>query len=99
MENFCAAPMMADGKGGIQKRLSYYYIGHFSRYLKPGAKRILASCFTEDLETVAFLNTEGRRVVVLLNRTEKAVPVDLVENGEGVDLELAAHTISTVILV
>ena len=99
VENFCAAPMMADGKGGIQKRLSYYYIGHFSRYLKPGAKRILASCFTEDLETVAFLNTDGSRVVVLLNRTEKAVPVDLVENGEGVDLELAAHTISTVILV
>ena len=99
VENFCAAPMMADGKGGIEKRLSYYYIGHFSRYVQPGAKRILASCFTEDLETAAFLNTDGSRVVVLLNRTEKAVPVSLAENNEGIHLELAAHTISTVILV
>lgn len=99
VENFCAAPMMADGKGRIEKRLSYYYIGHFSRYVQPGAKRILASCFTEDLETAAFLNTDGSRVVVLLNRTEKAVPVSLAENNEGIHLELAAHTISTVILV
>lgn len=97
VKNFCAAPMMADGKGGIEKRLSYYYIGHFSRYVKPGAKRILVSSFSDDLETVAFLNPDGSRVVVLLNRTEVIVPVCLAENNQGSYLELAAHTICTVI--
>lgn len=98
VENFCAAPMMGDGEGGIKKRLSYYYIGHFSRYVKTGAKRILASSFSEDLETVAFLNPDGSRVAVLLNRTEKTVPVSLAENNEGINLELEAHTICTIIL-
>lgn len=96
--NFCAAPVMGVEQGGIEKRLSYYYIGHFSRYVKPGAKRILASCFTEDLETVAFRNPDGSRAVVLLNRTEKAIPVCLTENDEAVHLEINAHTICTVIL-
>lgn len=96
--NFCAAPMMAVEKGGIEKRLSYYYIGHFSRYIRPGAKRILASCFTEDLETAAFLNGDGSRVAVLLNRTEKAIPVCLTENDGAVYLEINAHSICTVIL-
>lgn len=95
--NFCAAPVMCNGRGGIEKRLSYYYIGHFSRYVKPGAKRILASCYTAGLETVAFVNPDGSRVAVLLNTTEYAVPVCLAEEGECVHLQVDARTICTVI--
>lgn len=98
VNNFCAAPMMCDGKGGIEKRLSYYYIGQFSRYVKPGAKRILTSCYTEDLETVAFVNPDGSRAAVLLNPTERAIPVCLAENGESVYLKVDAHEICTVVI-
>ncbi|MCM1027056.1 MAG: glucosylceramidase [Roseburia sp.] len=97
VENFCAAPIMCDGQGGIEKRLSYYYIGQFSRYIMPGARQILASCYTTGLETAAFVNPDGSRVAVLLNRTHKAIPVCLTEDGECTCLEVAARTISTVV--
>ena len=29
--------------GEIDVKLSYYYIGHFSRFIRPGAKRLLVS--------------------------------------------------------
>jgi glucosylceramidase len=53
---------------------SYYYIGHFSRYIHPGAKHILCTSDADELETTAFLNTDGTIVVVVLNRTSQAVP-------------------------
>ncbi len=95
--NFCAAPVMGDGRGGIEKRLSYYYIGQFSRYVKSGAKLILASCYSENLETAAFKNPDNSRAVVLLNRTEKDMQVSLTEDGDAVSLMIGAHTICTVI--
>jgi glucosylceramidase len=95
--NFCAAPIMCDGKGGIEKRLSYYYIGQFSRYVMPGARRVTASCYTAGLETVVFVNPDGSRAAVLLNTTEKAIPVCLTEEGECVYVNVGGNTICTVI--
>ncbi|MDE7224645.1 MAG: hypothetical protein K2O34_12820 [Acetatifactor sp.] len=39
------------------------------------------------------MNADGSRVAALLNRTEKSMSVNLVENGEGVYLTLDPHTI------
>lgn len=95
--NFCAAPMMCDGKGGIEKRLSYYYIGHFSRYIRREARQVMNTCYTDALETVAFVNPDGSRVVVILNRGERDLPVYLCEAGQGTALQAEAHTIKTVV--
>lgn len=95
--NFCAAPIMCDGKGGIEKRLSYYYIGQFSRYIRRGARQVMNTCYSEALETVAFVNPDGSRVVVILNRGEKDMPVYLCEDGQGTALQVESHTIKTVV--
>ncbi|MCM1190820.1 MAG: glucosylceramidase [Butyrivibrio sp.] len=97
VRNFCAAPIMCDGKGGIEKRLSYYYIGHFSRYIQRGARQVMNTCYSDTLETAAFVNSDGSRVVVILNRGEKDMPVYLCENGQGMALQAQAHTIRTVV--
>ncbi len=94
--NFCAAPIMADGKGDIEKRLSYYYIGHFSKFVQKGARQMMTSCYTDKVETVAFLNPDGSKVVVLLNKTEEDVAVTLQEQQEGVSLVVERHSIVTV---
>ena len=40
--NFCEAPILVDTRNNkLIYNVSYYYIGHFSRFIKPGAKRIL----------------------------------------------------------
>jgi glucosylceramidase len=42
--NFCFAPIHADTRTGqLIYTNSYYYIGHFSKFARPGAKRILCA--------------------------------------------------------
>lgn len=81
--NYCDAPVLADDKKGeANYQSSYYYIGHFSRFIKPGAVR-LSSTFDNGwvpasitgrgenlLENVAFENPDGSIVLVITNRTE-----------------------------
>lgn len=95
--NFCAAPVMCNpAENSYEKRLSYYYIGQFSRYIKEGAVRIGTSRYTDGIEVTGFLNPDGERVIVLLNKSDTAKPYTLRENGEGVCAELAPHSIQTI---
>ncbi len=96
--NFCAAPMMSDGKGGVERHLSYYYIGHFSRYIQKGAIQIMTSSYTNQIETVAFINPGGSRTAVLLNRTDMAAELVLREETACLPVRIAPHGIVTVIL-
>ena len=42
--NLCFAPLHANTKTGELYYLnSFYYIGHFSKFIRPGAKRIISS--------------------------------------------------------
>lgn len=96
--NLCDAPIMYDKENDILNvNLSYYYIGHFSRFVKPGAKRILATKYTSDLEATAFENTDGSKVLVVLNRTEKDIPFAVSENGIDSELiEMKKHSMISI---
>lgn len=97
VNNFCAAPMMLE-EGKATKRLPYYYIGHFSKFVKPGAKVMMSSTYCKDLEAVAFINPDGEEVVVLMNPTDHALPAAIRHNegGQGVYHVLEPHSIVTV---
>ena len=96
--NFCAAPMMCNPKENtLEKRLSYYYIGHFSRYIKRGARQVMSSRYTDKVETAAFINPDGERVVVVLNKTDSPVEITLREEGIGSSMVIDAHAIMTCI--
>lgn len=95
--NFCAAPIMCNaGEDSYEKRLTYYYIGHFSRYVEPGAVRIGTTRYTDQVEAVAFLNPDGTRTLILLNKTKNEVPVTVREDGYGTETVLAPHSIHTI---
>lgn len=95
--NFCAAPVNLSG-GSYEKRLIYYYIGHFSRYVKKGAKKIATTRYTDKIETVAFVNPDGERVLILLNKQNEKVDVTVRENGQGFCRTVEPHSILTVVL-
>jgi glucosylceramidase len=96
VSNYCEAPLMCDTKQNtVEKKLSFEYIGHFSRYIKPGAKRIASSVYTDKLDTVSFLNPDGTLVSVYLNKTGKALPVVIRLNGQAASFTLAANAIAT----
>lgn len=95
--NYCAAPMMCNEKmDKVEKRLSYYYIGHFSRYVKRGARVIKTSRYTDKIKTVGFINPDGERVIIILNKSEDTVDVTLREEGHGGQIVMKPHTISTI---
>ena len=96
--NFCDAPIMIDT---VSKEIdihdSYYYIGHFSKYVKPGARRIGSSIWTDEIETVSFKNPDGEIVTIVLNRTEKNIKACLKLSGKLLETEIEARSISTYI--
>lgn len=100
--NYCDAPIMYDtASGSLNVRLPFSYIGHFSRFVQPGAKRMLTTRYHRDLETCGFVNPDGGRVLVVLNRSEEDVDFDLTWPGKSVSRGLAhceapAHSIQTI---
>jgi glucosylceramidase len=95
--NFCDAPVMCDPEADtftVQK--SYYYISHFSRFIQPGAKRMLLSRYTDKIEGTGFVNPDGSRAVVLLNKTGEPQIFTFCENENTCEFELTRHSIMTV---
>ena len=78
VQNFCYAPVHADTQTGeLIFMNSFYYIGHFSKFIRPGAKRIISSATIDSLQTTAFLNPDGSLAIVVLNTTANDQPFEL----------------------
>ena len=96
--NFCFAPVHADTRtGDLIYTNAYYYIGHFSKFIKPGAKRIISSASRSQLLTTAFKNPDGKVVVIVMNSSDKAANYNLWVNGKAAVTEALPHSISTLI--
>ena len=96
--NFCFAPIHADTKKGqLIFTNEYYYIGHFSKFIKPGAKRIISSASRSNLLTTAFKNPDGTVAVIVLNQSNEAVNYLLWINGQAAEVLALPHSISTLI--
>ena len=96
--NFCFAPVHADTRSGeLIYTNAYYYIGHFSKFIKPGAKRIISSASRSQLMTTAFKNPDGKVVVIVMNQSDKAATYNLWVNGKAAVTEALPHSISTLI--
>lgn len=94
--NYCSAPLIADyTKGTLYYHNSYYYIGQVTRFVQPGAQRIISTSTLDDLETTAFINPDGHVAVVVMNRSEKPVSFALKYNGQVALTESPAHSINT----
>jgi len=100
VQNYCFAPIHADTKtGNLYYMDSYYYIGHFSKFIRPGAKRIASSSTTDTLLTTAFVNPDGKIAVVVLNLSDKAQPFNFWLNGKSANSTSPAHSIITLVLL
>ena len=95
--NFCDAPIMCDTTHDtyiIQK--SYYYIKHFSHFIKQGAKCMLVSRYTDEIEATGFINPDGEKIVVLLNKSNDLQSFTLCENKSTCEFKIEAHSIMTI---
>lgn len=95
-DNFCNSPvMLSKSKDSYIKNLSFYYIAHFSRFIKPGSKRIGFSKFSDKFEVTAFKNSDNSVIIVLLNRNDKNIEYNLTINEQIFHDNLDSHAIVT----
>jgi glucosylceramidase len=96
--NFCFAPVHADTKTGrLTYTNSYYYIGHFSKFIRPGARRITSSPSRSQLLSTAFVNPDGKVSVVVMNRGDEKVSYYLWMDGNAVEVNGPPHSIQTLV--
>jgi glucosylceramidase len=99
VKNFCFAPIHADTKTGeLIYTNAYYYLGHFSKFIRPGAKRVQSAASRSALLSTAFLNTDGSLIVVVMNETDKEIPYQLWMQKKAVALKALPHSIATMVL-
>lgn len=97
--NYCMAPIICDTKtGDLTYMNSFYYLGHFSRFIRPGAKRIICSSNSDDLLATAFVNPDGKIAVVVLNQTDKNIVFHTWIDDRACKTDSPAHSIVTLML-
>ncbi len=96
--NNCNSPiMLTENADGLIKNMTYYYIGHFSKFIMPGAIKIKNSRFTNDIEVVSFINPDNALVIVLLNRMYYGKEYNLsIDDKYVIDGKIEAHSIVTI---
>ena len=98
VKNFCFAPLHADTRTGeLIYTNSFYYIGHFSKFIRPGAKRIASSPSRSALMSTAYTNPDGRVSVVVMNKGDKEVSYYLWVAGQGAEVKSLPHSIQTLV--
>ena len=97
--NLCSAPILADrATETLMHQSSYFYLGHFSRFIRRGAQRVLCAATKQALEATAFVNPDGSTAVVVMNRSEAAITFTLSLNGARCVTGLPARAIATYLL-
>jgi glucosylceramidase len=98
VQNFCFAPIHADTKtNDIIYTPSYYYIGHFSKFIRPDAKRISTACSRSHLLSTSFVNDNNQVVTVVMNQSDIKIKYQLYVGNSAVEVVIPPHAIQSVL--
>jgi glucosylceramidase len=95
--NFCFAPLHASDDGQLVFTPIYTAIGHFSRYIRPKARRVGATTSRSTLDATAFRNADGRLAVVVMNRSDQPQRYRLFVDRQEVAVEIPARGLQTIV--
>lgn len=97
--NFCFAPVHADvSKGELIYTPSYYYIGHFSKFIRPNAKRVSSVASRSHLLCTSFLNEDGSLATIVMNQSEQEIPYKVYVGSQAVTASILPHAIQTLLI-
>lgn len=97
--NWCLAPVIVDPENDeVYFTPMYYTLSHFSRYIRPEAKRIGFENLDEELMVTAAENPDGSISVIIFNETETVKSIDLLLNEKSVNFSIDAKAIQTVVI-
>ena len=98
VKNLCFAPIHADTRtDDLIYTPSYYYIGHFSKFIRPGAKRVSTVSSRSMLEATSFRNDGGKMVTVIMNSTDEKIRYKMYVDSKSVSMEILPHSMQTLV--
>lgn len=99
VENLCFAPIHADTRtDSLIYTPSYFYLGHFSKYIRPGAKRVSTVSSVSFLMSTSFINENGKIVSVVMNSSNEKVTYKICVGADvATTIEIPARGIQTII--
>ncbi len=96
--NYCSAPIIVDTQTqDILYQSSYYYLGHFSRFIKRGDRIIESKNETKNLLALASINSSGSTTVVLMNKNNSKEDINYIEGDKNLNLSIPARSIVTLV--
>jgi glucosylceramidase len=96
--NFCFAPLHADTTtGNLIYTPSFYYIGHFSKFIRPEAKRVSTAVSRSQLASTSFYNKDGKMVTIVMNQSDQAIKYNLIIDESKAEVNIPAHAIQTLV--
>jgi len=99
VRNFCFAPIHGDTRTGeLIYTNSYYYIGHFSKFIRPGAKRIMCVSNRSFVLTTGFINNDGSVTIVVMNPGDRELTYNLCFGLKSAKITLLPHSIQTLVM-
>ncbi len=85
----------SDRQNDVSYNGQYFYLGHLSKFVRPGAVRVKSPSFIGDLESVAFVNTDGSRALVVANRNHNSRTIKVEWEGQSFSYAVPARSMMT----
>ena len=96
--NYCSAPIIVDTRSkNLLYQSSYYYIGHFSRFILPGDKIINSKNTNDKIDVLSSINDQNIVNTVIQNKNESRVEVNYNRGNVNSVFSIPERSIVTVV--
>ncbi len=97
--NYCFAPIHADTETGeLIYTPTYYYIGHFSKFIRPNAKRVSTASSRSHLLSTSFLNEDSSMATIVMNQSDLEIKYEVHMGSKKVNTTIPPHAMQTVLI-
>ena len=96
--NYCSAPIIVDTRSqDLLYQSSYYYIGHFSRFILPGDKIINSKNTNDIIDVLSSINDQNIVNTVIQNKNESCVEINYNRDNMNSVFSIPGRSIVTVV--
>lgn len=97
--NFCFAPVHGDiEKDELVFTPTFYAIGHFSKFVNPGAKRLSTTTSRSPILSVSYQNPDGSLAGIVYNISDEPINYRLYINRKAIELNIEGKSLQTVVV-
>ena len=98
VQNFCFAPIHGDTRTGeLVYTPTYYYIGHFSKFVRPEAERMSTSSSRSFLLATSFVNEDKEMATIVMNHTDEEISYNFFVGSQQTKLTIPPRAMQTLV--